>query len=160
MVQDAPTKIARLKTVALLLLFCSPLLAVPKGTVINQCNLFTHPDLFPIFKAITFLGNGWILAIVLVVLLLIRHFNNAISKQEIYEFLLVSLIMFVVVTVLKNVFFFETARPIWYFTELPQGGIPTISILSLTAYVLFPQAIPQRRQSWDFLLFNYCPVSF
>lgn len=108
---------------AFCLIFFIPLLILPKGTIEQRINLFEYPSLFPFFKWITLLGDGWILLPVFIPLLAYYFYSKTrVSRDNLMNFLFSSLFMIVVVTLMKNVFFYASPRPIKYFDiELSQS---------------------------------------
>lgn len=96
--------------------FFIPLLLLPKGTIEQRINLFEFPSFFPFFKWITLLGDGWIMLIVLA-LLWTRYLikKSGKIKVELLHFLFAALFMIVVVTLMKNLFFYAAPRPVEFF---------------------------------------------
>ena len=79
---------------AFCLLFFVPLVLLPKGTLVQEINLFEYPSLFPFFKWITLLGDGWILLLVFISLLA-YYFQSktSMSRDNLMNFLFSSLFM-------------------------------------------------------------------
>jgi membrane-associated phospholipid phosphatase len=96
--------------------FFIPLLLLPKGSIEQRINLFEFPSLFPFFKWITLLGDGWIMLIVLT-LLWTRYLMRKRRKiqEELLHFLFSALFMIVVVTLMKTLFFYAAPRPVEFF---------------------------------------------
>lgn len=112
---------------AICLIFFVPLLLLPKGTLVKEINLFEYPALLSFFKTVTLLGDGWVLLLVFVPLLgYYLHAKTTVSRDNLMIFLFSALFMIVVVTLMKNVFFYTSPRPIKYFEiELNQSLIAT-----------------------------------
>ncbi len=101
----------------LVLLFLAPLLLLPKGFIEMRLNLFEYPQLFFPFKIITFFGDGWMLLGVLVFTLVRLHFyKKRKNLKDLYFFVFSALITISVVSIFKNIVFYEALRPIAYFS--------------------------------------------
>ena len=101
----------------LAILFLVPFALLPKGFIELRCNLFEYPQLFLLFKTITFFGDGWMLLGVLVFILVRLHFYKKRKKlKELYSFIFAALLMISIVCLLKNSLFQDALRPIAYFT--------------------------------------------
>ena len=112
---------------AICFIFFVPLLLLPKGTLAKEINLFEYPALLSFFRTVTLLGDGWVLLLVFVPLLgYYHHAKTTVSRDNLMIFLFSTLFMIVVVTLMKNVFFYTSPRPIKYFEiELNQSLIAT-----------------------------------
>lgn len=111
----------------------------PKGYWELQFNLFEWPALFPLFNALTQLGDGWWLAIFLVGMLLVpkRHFKD--KKQLIWGFVAAALVSIIAVTLLKQVVFKGAPRPILFFSEvLPNHWSPELFQIRFNKLNSFP----------------------
>jgi membrane-associated phospholipid phosphatase len=149
---------------AFCLLFFVPLVLLPKGTLVQEINLFEYPSLFPFFKWITLLGDGWILLLVFISLLA-YYFQSktSMSRDNLMNFLFSSLFMILVVTLMKNVFFYAFPRPIKYFEielsqsllaiydmnfhqirSFPSGHTATISVVGFYLMRFFKSEIIRR----------------
>ena len=137
------------------------LLLSPKGYWELQFNLFEWPMLFPFFNALTQIGDGWLLAIFLVVMLLVpkRYFKQ--KKQLIWGFVAAALVSIIAVTLLKQVVFKGAPRPILFLSEVlpthwnfdqfqirfnklnsfPSGHTTTAAVLGLYAMKFFKSRI-------------------
>lgn len=102
----------------LAILFLVPFALLPKGFIEMRCNLFEYPQLFLLFKTITFFGDGWMLLGVLVFILVRLHFyKKKKNLKELYIFIFAALLMTLVVCVLKHYLFPDDLRPFAYFTS-------------------------------------------
>lgn len=73
---------------AFCLLFFVPLVLLPKGTLVQEINLFEYLSLIPFFKWIKLLGDGWILLLVFISLLAYYfHSKTSMSRDNLMNFL-------------------------------------------------------------------------
>lgn len=126
-------KIFILLTLTLLVVVC-----FPKGQLVQKFNLFTAPDLFPLFKGITFFGDGLVLAVFVVFIIVFQKRIKALNQNDAYELLVASLLMFLIVSVMKNVFLFGIPRPIKFFEPLPENWRPEDFNLRFNRFRSFP----------------------
>ena len=127
-----------LKTYGAFLCLFLPFILIPKGFFVTRINLFIYPQWFSVFKGITFFGNGLFLVFVILFLIFFfKKFKN-LNKKDIYELVIASLLMFVIVTILKNVFFYEITRPIKLFSTLPVDWNPNAFDTSFHSFRSFP----------------------
>ena len=122
----------------LCILFFLPLVFLPKGFILSRFNLFTHPDLFQLFKVLTFFGDGLLLVICILFLIIFRKKIKILTQKDVYELLIASILMFVIVTLLKNVFFYEITRPIKFFNTLPEEWNPNNFNIRFNKFRSFP----------------------
>ncbi len=104
------------KNFGIALLFFIPLALFPKGALELNVNLFEYPQLIPFFKLITLLGDGWVLSIIFV-FLIIRLFRSK-SKTDLntlLSFSIASLLVLAIVGVMKDYFFYHSYRPVKFF---------------------------------------------
>ena len=104
---------------AIVILFLAPLVLLPKGFIEMKYNLFEYPELFEIFKCITFFGDGWMLLAVLIFILARLHFyTKRKNLKELYTFIFAAVLMMLFVHLLKKILFEDELRPIAYFNTL------------------------------------------
>jgi membrane-associated phospholipid phosphatase len=108
------------------------LVAVTHGTasLVEWFSRNRTPFLTDFFRALTLLGDGWIIAGVILVVTLVR-LRNAISLTA------AALLASVIVQILKRLVFYETARPFRYFNDLGQA-LPPIDGFTYLGSFSFP----------------------
>jgi membrane-associated phospholipid phosphatase len=152
---------------AVSLVFFVPMVLIPKGTIEQQVNLFEYPSLFLFFKTTTLLGDGWILLLAFLSLLAYYFSAKTVkARDEMMTFLFSALFMIVLVSLLKNVFFYSSPRPVKFFNlqsgsslidsfdlrfhhfrSFPSGHTATVSLLGFYLMRYF------RREFWWRFLF-------
>jgi len=141
--------------------FFIPLLLLPKGSIEQRINLFEFPSLFPFFKWITLLGDGWIMLIVLA-LLWTRYLMRKSRKiqEELLHFLFSALFMIVVVTLMKNLFFYAAPRPVEFFGIESGSSLLERFDIRFHHFRSFPSGYTATVAVVGFYFMRYCKHEF
>ncbi|HCZ09779.1 MAG TPA: hypothetical protein DHV04_02965 [Flavobacteriaceae bacterium] len=144
-----------LSSYGLLLLLSLLFFLIPKGTIESQVNLFQFPDLFALFYGITLLGDGWVLAVLLIFLLLFGK-QFGIRRKDISAYFIGALYLIIMVLLFKNVVFEEALRPVAYFTQLPSHWDPSHFPIRFHRYHSFPSGHTATGALVGFFLMRFC----
>lgn len=141
--------------------FFIPLLLLPKGIIEQRLNLFEFPWLLPFFKWITLLGDGWIMLIVLA-LLSTRYLiqKSGEIKAELLHFLFAAMFMIVVVTLMKNLFFYAAPRPVEFFGIEASSSLLEHFDIRFHHFRSFPSGHTATIAVVGFYFMRYCKREF
>jgi len=142
----------------LLHLLLLPLAFLGRGTLELRFNLFVAPELFPIFKIITFMGDGWFALIVFILVWFIAKQKGLRLKTELVNFLIVSVLMGLSIFVFKNLVFPDITRPIAFFNTLPESWDPSSFDLTFHRFRSFPSGHTASAATYGFFLMRYFQI--
>lgn len=136
-------------------LFLLPLVFLPKGTIELKLNLFQFPKLFPLFKWITFGGDGFFIIVILVVLGAYLYFKKKPIQNEMIHFAITVIIMGISIYVSKNIAFPHVERPIKFFEHLPQLWNPDDFNIKFRDFLSFPSGHTSSAATLGFFVMRY-----
>lgn len=95
-----------------------PIIFLKKGTIELSFNLFVDPEFFSFFYFFTLIGDGWFLVPCVLFIFVYSKYKNLNYKIEVLNFIIISLIMLMLTSIFKQLFFPEVMRPIKYFSSV------------------------------------------
>ena len=137
-----------------------PLAFAKRGALELPFNLFVAPELFPTFKFITFLGDGWFALVVFGLVGFIAAQKKLYVKAELINFLIVSALMGIGIYVFKQLIFPDVTRPIAHFASLPFGWNPDDFSLSFHRFRSFPSGHTASAATYGFFLMRYVQLPY